>query len=104
MVKPWKIHHVAGKLNEVADSLSRKLEGHPEQEEAFEKRKLCKLGGYPDCEFFKKKLDKCRDEGFDDSEGAPESTKIPVDHDGGRDRGARASLGILWSRRGLRLG
>jgi hypothetical protein len=42
--KPWRINHVAGKLNEVAASLSRKREGRPEQEEAFNKKKLCHLG------------------------------------------------------------
>jgi len=79
LYKPWKIHHVAGKLNEVADSLSRKREGRLDQEEAFNSRKPCKLGGCPDCEFFNKKLQKCRNEDSDDSEGTPETAEIPID-------------------------
>jgi hypothetical protein len=70
--KPWKILHVAGKLNEVADSLSRKRESYPEQQELFNKRKPCKLGECPDCVFHKKKLESCRDEDSDDSDEATE--------------------------------
>jgi len=65
---PWKIHHVPGKLNEVADTLSRKREGHPEQQEAFSKRRPCRLGECPDCLFFDKKLNRCRDPDSDDSD------------------------------------
>ena len=66
--KPWEIHHVAGKLNVVADTLSRKRENYPELKEAFCKRKPCDLGECPDCLFHKKKMDKCRDTDSDDSE------------------------------------
>jgi hypothetical protein len=79
LYKPWKIHHVVSKLNEVADSLSWKREGRLDQEEAFNNRKPCKLGGCPDCEFFKKKMAKCKNEDSDDSEGVPETAEIPLD-------------------------
>jgi len=76
--KPWKILHVVGKLNEVADSLSRKREEYPEQQQAFEKRRPCKLDGCPDCEFLHEKLEKCRDEDSDDSEGPINATERAV--------------------------
>ena len=57
--KPWRIHHLPGKLNEVADSLSRKREEHPETQGPFDQRKTCKLGDCPDCKFYQAKMDKC---------------------------------------------
>ena len=66
--KPWKIQHVAGKLNEVADALSRKRGIYPGMQEAFCKGKPCNLGECPDCLFHRKKLDRCRDPDSDDSD------------------------------------
>ena len=65
----------------MADSLSCKREEHADQQDAFNKQPHCKLRGCPDCEFHKKKMDKCRDEDSDDSDEAlmrPSSVNVAL--------------------------
>ena len=58
--------------------MSREREGRLVSEEAFANRKPCELGGCPDCEFFKTKLDKCKEEDSNDSAGVPDTAEIPL--------------------------
>ena len=58
--------------------MSREREGRLVSEEAFTNRKPCELGGCPDCEFFKTKMDKCKEEDSNDSAGVPETAEIPL--------------------------
>jgi glutaredoxin len=76
--KPWKILHVAGKLNEVAGSLSRKREEYPEQQQLFDKRHPCKLGECPHCKFHNAKLERCRGEDSDDSDDPTKAIPQPL--------------------------